>query len=138
MKKFALMVAAALAMSGLAGVGTAHASTPYPGTVATKCHVYTMKKKSHHAPLRPFFFVTSSSNAVPKGHVVVRVSGHYRKHHTTVHVSRTKRFGYNGNGAVRPMGHFHRGTYRVHATFKPSSGSIFKGCSVTSGKIRLT
>jgi hypothetical protein len=140
MKKLALMLVAIMAMTGLAGVGSAQAKS-YTGTVKTKCHVFSMGSKSHNAAIKPFVFVTSSSNLKATGKITLGIVGSYKvtkKHKkVTVHVSHFITFAYHGGAGTHNLGKYHAGHYTIGAAFKPAKGSVFKGCS-TSNPITIT
>lgn len=125
MKKLALLLATALAFSGLVAIssGTATAS-PYPGTVSTHSKVAVKHKKSHKKHLRPTIRVTTSGNATVKG--VVRIRAINRNGRI-----RTYSFVYSGNHAYT-LPRLPRGIYKIKVTFVPKSGSVFKGSTGSS------
>ena len=130
MKKFSvLIIAAAMLATSLIGLtAAADASSPYPGTVKTKCHVAYKHARSHKKVVRARGWVTSSSNMVVRGKLKFHVTG--KGHH-----SRT--YPFNGNAKARSVGKLKKGKHRIRVTFIPKKGSIFKGCTRINHVIKI-
>ena len=122
MKKFSVLIAAlAMLATSLIGLSAAaDASSPYPGTVKTTCRISYPHKISHKRALKVRPWVTSSSNLRATGTIKLTVTRKGR-HSKTYH--------YGGGAALRNLGKLKKGKHRILLSYKPKSGSVFKGCA---------
>jgi len=132
MKKFSVLIATlAMLTTSLIGLSAAaDASSPYPGTVATKCHVAYKHARSHKKVVRARGWVTSSSNIRVRGTLIYRVKTHGK-------IVRAKSFDYAGGAKARNLGKLKKGHYRIKVVFRPKHGSVFKGCSKKNHVIKI-
>jgi len=132
MKKLSvLIIAAAMLATSLIGLSaSADASSPYPGTVKTKCHVAYKHARNHKKVVRARGWVTSSSNLRVRGKLIYRVKTHGK-------IVRAKTFNYGGGAKARRLGKLKKGHYRIKLVFRPKHGSVFKGCSKKNHVIKV-
>ncbi len=125
MKKLLVAILGAmLTATGLVGVTSAPSNAaPYPGTVATNCHVKILNATTTGGT-RIAVWVTTAGNGQPKGRVFVRVDR--RKGGD----SATDWGWYSGGRKVMHLGRLRPGVYDGNFYFnsKPAR-SVFQNCS---------
>ena len=72
--------------------------------------------------------MTSSTNVAVRGKPKFTVTGKGGK---------SKTFNYGGGAKSRNLGKLKKGKHRIKVTFKPTAGSVFKGCTRTNHVIKI-
>ncbi len=125
MKKLLVaMLGAMLTASGLVGVTTAPSTAaPYPGTVATNCHV-KVKNATTRGGTRIAVWVTAAGDGQPKGSVWVRAD---RRRGGD---SGSDSGWFSGERTIMKLGRLRPGVYDGNFYFnsKPAK-SVYKNCS---------
>jgi len=125
MKKLLVAILGAMmTATGLVGVTTAPSNAaPYPGTVATNCHVKVLNATTRGGT-RIAVWVTAAGNGQPKGTTWVKVER--RKGGDSASDSGW----FNGGRTVAHLGRLRPGVYDGNFYFNSRpGGSVYKNCS---------